>query len=403
MKKWRVSITFLILCILLTGCWSSTPVEELSMEIGVALDSAEETGDEEATQQGGGGNPMPAQIMSTYQFTIPQGSGGSGMKSGASPSSTRNYYNMSEVSDSMFEALRALSLRTRRTPIGHHLKVIVIGEKLARSTKFSELIDFFSRDNDIRPSVLLYVSKGKARDVLENALPGQTPSFVLEGIFVNRSRSTRIWEPVSIAKVAGPLHGKRSFMLQNVISLEKEKETKLDGAGVIKGKTGKLVGFFDASELEGMVWLTGKGEGGALKAYDPSNNKLITYEIKSLGSKYKAIVKDGKISFHVKIESTGRYGEAFAKSAKKLHDGIVKEDKAVLEKHVVDMLQVTVKKMQKELHTEVAGFGNALRIQHPAVWRSVEDNWDETFSEIPITYEVKLNIEEYGASDTSAE
>lgn len=231
------------------------------MEIGVALDSAEETGDEEATQQGGGGNPMPAQIMSTYQFTIPQGSGGSGMKSGASPSSTRNYYNMSEVSDSMFEALRALSLRTRRTPIGHHLKVIVIGEKLARSTKFSELIDFFSRDNDIRPSVLLYVSKGKARDVLENALPGQTPSFVLEGIFVNRSRSTRIWEPVSIAKVAGPLHGKRSFMLQNVISLEKEKETKLDGAGVIKGKTGKLVGFLDASELEGMVWLTGKGEG----------------------------------------------------------------------------------------------------------------------------------------------
>lgn len=48
---------------------------------------------------------------------------------------------------------------------------------------------------------------------------------------------------ISIAKVAGPLHGKRSFMLQNVISLEKEKETKLDGAGVIKGKTGKLVGF----------------------------------------------------------------------------------------------------------------------------------------------------------------
>lgn len=96
-----------------------------------------------------------------------------------------------------------------------------------------------------------------------------------------------------------------------------------------------------------MVWLTGKGEGGALKAYDPSNNKLITYEIKSLGSKYKANVKDGKISFHVKIESTGRYGEAFAKSAKKLHDGIVKEDKAVLEKHVLDMLQVTVKKCRR--------------------------------------------------------
>jgi spore germination protein len=323
------------------------------------------------------------------------------MKSAGNSSSFKNYYNMSETSDSIFEAMRQLSLRTRRTPIGHHLKVIVISEKLARSRNLTELIDFFTRDNDIRPSVMLFVSKGKAKDVLENALPGQTPAFVLEGIYNNRDRIMGIWEPVSLAKVVGPLQGKKSFILQNVIALE--KETKLEGAGVFKGKTGKLVGFLDESELEGLAWLTGKGKGGVLKTYDPDYNNLITYEVKSMQSKIKANVNNGQISFDVKIKSTGRYAEVFAKETKKLHDGIVKKDKALLQKRVLEMVQTTVKKMQKDLHTEAAGFGTSLRNQHPAVWRSVKDNWDETFSQIPITYEVNINIEEYGASDTTAD
>ncbi|KTD83305.1 Ger(x)C family spore germination protein [Paenibacillus etheri] len=399
MKKWRMWIVLSVLCSILSGCWSSTPIEDLDMQIGVALDSAEESGETGVANPEYGNHTKPAKIISTYQFTIPQGSGGALMKSAGN--SIKNYYNMSETSDSIFEAIRQLSLRTRRTPIGHHLKVIVISEELARSNNLTKLIDFFTRDNDIRPSVMLFVTKGKAKDVFENTLPGQAPSFVLEGIFNNRDRNMGIWEPVTLAKVVGPLEGKRSFLLQNVIPYE--KEIKLAGAGVIKGSTGKLVGFLDESELEGMVWLTGKGIGGVLKTYDPNNHNLITYEVKSMHSKIKANVNNGQISFNVKVKSTGRYAEVFAKESKKLHDGIVKKDKAVLQKHVVEMMQTTVKKMQKELHTEAAGFGTSLRNQHPAVWRSVKDNWDETFSEIPITYEVNLNIEEYGASDTSAE
>lgn len=401
MKKWRMWIALSVLCTLLSGCWSSTPIEELDMAIGVALDSAEESGGEEIAKSEGENHTKPTKIISTYQFTIPQGSGGAVMKSAGNSSAIKKYYNMSETSDSIFEALRQLSLRTRRTPIGHHLKVIVISEKLARSKNLAQLIDFFTRDNNFRPSVMLFVSKAKAKDVLENALPGQTPAFVLEGIYNNRDRNMGILEPVSLAKVVGPLQGKRSFLLQNVIPFE--METKLAGAGIIKGTTGKLVGFLDESELEGMAWLTGKGIGGVLKTYDPDNNKLITYEVKSMHSKIKANVNKGQISFHVKIKSTGRYAEVFAEEPKKLHDGIVKKDKALLQKRVLEMVQTTVKKMQKDLHTEAAGFGTSLRNQHPAVWRSVKDSWDETFSKIPITYEVNLNIEEYGASDTTAE
>lgn len=402
MKKWRMWIVLSVLCSLLSGCWSSTPIEELNMQIGVALDSAEEAGGEEVAKSEDGNHKKPEKITCTYQFIIPQGSGGTITKSSANSSSSfKNYYIMSETSDSIFESMRQLSLRTRRTPIGHHLKVIVISEQLARSNNLTKLIDFFTRDNDIRPSVMLFVSKGKAKDVLENALPGQTPAFVLEGIFNNRDRNMGIWEPVSLAKVVGPLQGKRSFLLQNVIPID--QETKLSGVGVFNGGTGKLVGFLDESELEGMAWLTGKGLGGVLKTYNPDTKDLLTYEVKSMHSKIKAIINNGQISFNVKITSTGRYAEVFAEKSKKLHDGIVKKDKALLQKRVLELVQTTVTKLQKELHTEAAGFGTSLHNQHPAVWRSVKDNWDETFSQIPITYEINLNIEEYGASDTTAE
>ncbi|WP_379146417.1 Ger(x)C family spore germination protein [Paenibacillus sp. sgz500992] len=397
MKRILLLAVLLIQSIGLSGCWSSSPIENLNMEVAVALDVADETPIEEDFEHEGGGYPKHKRMSCTYQFIVPQGSVGS-KKEGAS---SRNFYNMTETGDSIFEAVRELSLRTNRPPIGHHLKVIVIGEQLARSTKLSELIDFFSRDNDIRPSVLILVSKGKASDVLNNVLPGQTPAFVLEGIFGNRDRNLRIWEPVSIAKAAGPLHGKTTFMLQNVIAAK--NEMKFAGAGVIKGETGKLQGFLNEEELEGVVWLTGKGKGGVLKTTEDGSGRLITYEVKSMGSKIKAKVEEGNISFAVKIESTGRYAETFAHGGQKLDAAYMKQDELVLQDKVKEMAGASVETMQQKLHADAAGFGKTLRIQHPAVWRKVKGNWDDTFSRVPITIDVKLHIEEYGASGTSTE
>lgn len=397
MRKWRISITAILISVLLSGCWSSFPIEELNMEIGVALDAADETEVETQFEEKGGDYPKRRKLSSTYQFIIPQSSGGTKKDT----SSSKNFYNMTETGDSVLETVRELSLRTRRPPIGHHLKTIVIGEKLARTANLSELIEFYSRDNDIRPSVLLFVSHGKARDVLENALPGQTPAFVLEGIVKNRKRTSRIWEPMPMAKVIGPLHGKNSFILQNVIA--DGKETKLVGAGAIKGESGKLVGFLNETELEGLVWLTGKGKGGVIKTYDPENDKLLSYEVKTMKSKIKAIVEGENISFKVIIKSTGRYGEVFSENSEKLTDDIVNYDERTLQKHVTNMLQTTVKKLQEDLHVDVAGFGTSLHLQHPKLWRSVEKGWEDRFSQIPITYEVKLDIEGYGASYTTTD
>lgn len=397
MKLRSVLGVLLVQCIFLSGCWSSSQIEDINLILGVALDSADETDVEVGFEREGGSYPKRKKISCTYQFAVPQS--GVGFQKGGPPS--KNFNNMTETGDSVFEAVREFSLRTNHAPIGHHTKTIVIGETLARSTNISELTDFYVRDNDLRPSVILMVTKGKAKDVLSNSLPGQIPAMVLEGTFNNRDRNPRIWEPLSIAKLVGLLHGKTSFLMQNVII--SGKEYKFAGAGVFKGKTGKLSGFLDESELEGLVWLTGKGKSGALKTYDPSNDKLITYEIKSMSSKIKSKVIGDDISFVVKLKSSGRYAEIFTSNVERLSGNLVEKDEQILQGKVIDLVKSTMNKMQDELHVEVAGFGKCLQIQHPAVWRKVKENWDETFSKIPVTYEVNIEIEEYGASGITAE
>jgi spore germination protein len=71
------------------------------------------------------------------------------------------------------------------------------------------------------------------------------------------------------------------------------------------------------------------------------------------------------------------------------------------EKKVKHLVRNVLEKMQKEYQVDVAGFGNRLRIRHPRVWMRVKENWDQTFSGVPINYDVKLMIKDYGASGST--
>lgn len=62
------------------------------------------------------------------------------------------------------------------------------------------------------------------------------------------------------------------------------------------------------------------------------------------------------------------------------------------------MVRNVVEKMQKEYKVDVVGFGNRLRIKQPRAWMRVKDNRDQTFIEVPINYDVKLTIKDYGTS-----
>ncbi len=122
--------------------------------------------------------------------------------------------------------------------------------------------------------------------------------------------------PLSLIKLESNIESGTSFLLQNVLSAN--GEIKFAGAGIIKGKTNKMIGFLNEEELDGLTWITGKGKGGLVKSFDKKTGQLIVYEIESMKSHIEPHVKGNSISFNVHIESEGRLSENWVVSGNPL-------------------------------------------------------------------------------------
>ncbi|MGI0536047.1 Ger(x)C family spore germination protein [Bacillus pfraonensis] len=386
----RVLLTLFSMLVLLTGCWSSKEIEELSLTSGIALDKGKESTIEKEIEGKGGGYPKRNLITATYQIVNSQAkSKGDGQQ--------KRYINVSETGDSIHQIIREFSLKREGPLFSPHLKSIVISDSLVRTYSLENLLDQLLRDNEIRLSCMVLISKGRASATLESKGKGEIPTFHLVGIGDNQYRITRILPPVSLAKLEGKMQSGSSFLLQNVISTN--GEAKFAGAAVIKGKTKKLRGFLNEEELEGLIWINGKRKGGVVKGSDKKTGQPIIYEIKSIKSKITPHVKGNKISFDVNIESEGRVSENWMHSGKGFENEFLKRAEKVAEQEVKHLVHHVTEKMQKKYQADVAGFGNRLRIEEPKVWEKVKKDWDQTFSRVPIKYHVNVTIQDYGASN----
>ncbi|MFR9710377.1 hypothetical protein ACL02P_13285 [Paenibacillus sp. MB22_1] len=168
--------------------------------------------------------------------------------------------NTSEIGDSLLEIMRQYSLRLERAVIGHHLKVIVVSTTLVRNQSIDKLMDFVLRDNDIRPSCIVLLSKKLARETLETGHPGEVPAFILRDTPRGRFRTSKIMKEVNLTELNERLGSKQSFLLQEVS--KRGDEILFTGAGIIKGATGKWIGTLDQTDVESIAWIQGDIEGG---------------------------------------------------------------------------------------------------------------------------------------------
>lgn len=381
----------LILLATQTSCWSSKEIEDLSLYTGMALDIGELTATEKVLQEQGATYSKQNKLTATVQL-VPVNSVG-GMENQANDPGTP-YLNVAGTGDSVLEIFRQFSIRRDRPIIGHHLKVIVVSTELLKQQKMSQLMDFLLRDNDIRPSTMVFLSQGRAAETLVSKQKNEIPSFHISGMIRNQIRTSKVLNPVILSKLDALIHSKRSYALQNLVKANDELE--FSGAGIINGDTGHWVGALNQQDTECISWLTNEGDSGTIKTYD-WNNEPMTYELKAMKSKVN-IKKDGDaLAFEVKITTEGRLIETWdvEKSPPDLQHS--KKAEELFKKRLEQMMQSLIQKLQSEYKTDVAGFGNRLSIQEPAMWNKVKDHWDDVFSRTPIHISVELKITDFGS------
>lgn len=395
LRLWLRIVCALLILSLISGCWSSREVEDLSLYVGLGIDVGKETQFEKNISEQGGHYPKEENVTATVQIA-PGKSSGQQSEQGGSPSSGKSSYSNERLTgDSLLQIFRQFALRRDHPLIGHHLKVIVISKDISKKYGLDQLLDFVLRDNDIRPNCLVLVSHHRAVDVLTSRDPSRIPAFYLTEIPNNSSVSNKILDPVSLAKLNAQMQSGSSFLLQNVLNAE--GEDKFSGGSIFAGKTKKFLGELNQTDLEALSWIIAKKPGGLIKTYSKEGFTVL-YEIKKRTTKIIPKVVGNDISFHVKAESEGWLMEDWRSPEKEEDGAYLKELEKDFAKIVDQQIDQMLYKLQHTYKADVAGFRDSIRIHYPKTWKKVKDNWDEVFATVPITYEIKTSIINPGSS-----
>ncbi|WP_100405796.1 Ger(x)C family spore germination protein [Bacillus solitudinis] len=378
-----MKICLVIVCLLLlAGCWDRQELTEIGIVAGMAIDKDPDTGE----------------FMLTSQYLRPAA------ESTQTPSPDRPYLMVTTTGKTIYEVMRNANQTIERQGFFEHNKVIIISEEVARDGLLP-VVDAFQRGKEVRGYVWIVIAKGaEAKKVI--ATKGNNisriPANYLVRLIDNAEHTTvginvLNYYKQTLGDGVDPVIG---VLIYEEIKTEPFESVRLSGGAVFKED--KLVGFINEVETRGYNWVRGEGPvfRGALSL--PSlfeKDKFITILLKEVTSQIKSEVNGEEISFTIKVEQEARITEQQATGELKTRKALIEYLKQVEEqtKKVIEQdIKLVIDKAQSEFKSDVFGFGQVLNRDHPTVWNKVKDDWAGTFSNVPYTVDVTVNITSTG-------
>lgn len=364
----KLTLLIILLAVLTTSCWNSRELPDLAIVTGVGIDVGQE----------------PGTISFTNQVIKP-----AKMKTGAEKSSEpMPYFNVTSTGRTIFEAIRKSARLIDRRLYFPHSQVIIFSEELARKG-VAQYLDLMVRDPEFRRDNFVVVSKGTAAGVLQakteiGDVPGSNISHLIK-----RRVSASLATGVTLLEFMQRSMSKTTAPIASLVEINADGKTlKLSGTSVFKQD--KLVGYLNETETRGLLWILGKVQAGIIIVKCPGNEGNVSLEVVSASGKISPQKKEDKLQIAIKIAIQVHLAEQSCAEdltkpekiafLKKELEGVVKEEiTAALSK-------------ARELKSDIFAFGDEIHKKQPQLWRELEPNWNEVFSqlEVAITIESKL-------------
>ncbi|MGG4491947.1 Ger(x)C family spore germination protein [Metabacillus idriensis] len=369
MKK----ILLIFITLMLSGCWDSQNIEDLSLVVGTGVDKID---------------PVEG-VQLVHQIIMPKG-GSAGQGQGA------GYKNITTGGGTVHEAIRNVSLETK--PISsEHQRIFLINEEVIKETPLDTVINQFIRDDKTRRSLYIFLTEEPASELLSVKTDKEIPSNIIYELTENRKKTNKILPPLKLGEASARLQSEGSFAIQ-IAGLEKGN-IKLKGAGVINN--GKLVGEnLTEEEVSALSWLNGSVEGGTVEAIH--HDQPFGFEVIKLRSKkIKTKIKNGRLFIDIFMRVEGRLAEDWYGKENSFDKGYQKGIEEIVGKTIEKEVNDLIYKLQHDYKTGVAGLYQYVKNQHPAYWRKYGKQWDEKFSESEITYNVRIDKMDFGTKGSS--
>ncbi|CAG9608709.1 Ger(x)C family spore germination protein [Pseudoneobacillus rhizosphaerae] len=378
--------------VMLSGCWSSKEITELMIVTGMGIDRDSDTGEYKVTVQIINPGEIASQTkterleVTTYQTT----------------------------GESIYEVMRRFSTKVPRRMYLAHIQLVIFGEELAKEG-IGKTLDFISRNHEFRTDFFILVSKnGKAEEVLNVLTPTEASPSV--SLYSSINVSEKIWAPtkgVHLDELLNTLvsEGKHPVLTgvevrgdkergDTVSSLEQIKPaavTKITGFAAFRND--KLVGWLTENESKGYNYIINniKSTVGSIPCEDSG---IIALDVKKIKTDLKTNVKSGKPSITIKTNIEADLGEIQC-DMDLSKTSVIKQIEEDAAKQVQSLMEHSITKAKEDLKSDIFGFGETIHRQHPKAWKKLKGNWDETFQDLEISFDMNYEIRRIGTISNS--
>lgn len=357
----------LLFCLLMSGCNGARETDAVAYVLAVGVDAAADN-----------------QLSVTYLIAIPRALGSGGESGGGE----KVVEKVTVKAPSLVEAQTLLNASVGRAPNLSHVKIWVVGEKLARQG-LANLIGPLTRFREFRGSMYLVVARGTAKEFIDMNNPELEllPSRWAEGVLGISSESgyylssqlhdfyVRLKEPGGAPctvlaginpdtgkdkpSAAPTLPDRTPGYLPGDIAREGGNPAALAGTAVFKGD--KMIGMLTNVETRMLAILMGNFPKGFLTLADPRVPDQNVYLLMRLGSAPKidvSLIDDvPEINIEVLIEcELSSISSGTNYEADELRPEIEQQVSKAISLEMKNMLVKT-----QELEADVVNFGKYLR------------------------------------------
>lgn len=383
----KVILVLSTVSVLLTGCWSSRELSELGITFGMGIDKA------------GDFYKVSLQVVEPSQVaSSSQGQGGDRVPV------TLYVMEGKSVSEVLHKVTTVMS---RRIYLGH-LRMLIVGEKLARDD-IASVMGYFGRERELRTDFYIAIARNaEASDVLSmltslEKIPTVEMFFSLEtseqfwsatqGVFLDKliNQLTNEGEALALTGIeiiGDPAKGMKEEMLKRTIP---ETLFQFTGFGIFHH--GQLKSWLSADESKGYNYITGNVRKSSLSMqYDCGH---VDIEVKNARESIKGKVVDGIPHIYLMLRVEGNINSVTC-AIDLSNPEVIKEIELAAEKNMIQLLQRTVAK-QKKIKLDFLTFGATLHRQDPKGWKMLKKRDYAYLDDLVVDYKVDYKIRRIGA------
>ena len=328
-------------------------------------------------------------VENTFELTIQQFSvtGSNEKEEGAQVVKTKG--------NSLMDAFSDLSLQTGKTPMFSQNLVLAIGEETAYNG-INDILDFFVRYYESRPTVKIIIVKGKAESVLSFK---KDDKLIMAKDIMAITESERINSKVmssNIFQFVGALKNSTLDPIASIVSVEMQNDEEILAAnGTAVFKNDKLAGFIDTNSTRGALIINNRLNGGT-EVIDVESVGKVSYSLEKSKSKVKFKLENGKPVYNIIIKINTNIYEIERDIKNQLPDNAFNLMEEALISRIKTITSQAIYKSIFEYNSDIFGFGQIALKSDKEYFRTVENNWDQVMKEAKYNIDVSVKIDDTG-------